>query len=198
MHVDVVHITDGAEEIIEYCARRCYRSQGNMHPGSSGPFVSKCILSGHLSVLRHAMATFELSGISRVCSHQLVRHKHLDYLQESQRYTKAETRWTGVEAANAEIGYMIDFYERLVESGVKREDARYCLPQAVHTSMVISGNLQAWYDFLRLRLSPKAQKEIRAVAQEIYRRLRLECPNIFNEKNLLHQPKITLDFGEKE
>lgn len=148
----------------------------------------KCKEDGHLATLRFAYATFKVEGISRTCSHQLVRHAHLSYLQKSQRYTEdngdivippsidtPEKR----DAFNKAIITAQDSYQALRDAGVVKGDARFVLPQACTTSMNVTGNFQAWADFIKLRTDKHAQWEVREVALEIQCLLRGIAPEIF-------------------
>ena len=185
--VELVDCTNDAEIKIATYAAICYDAKTD--PLSLARRVKHLIGVGHLSTLRFAYATFRVSGISRVCSHQLVRHKHLDYLQESQRYVDQD----GVSFTNSEDDklikqhneYCLDLYNSLREAGMKKEDARFVLPQSVETQMMVTGNLQAWKDFLNLRLDKKAQKEIRTIAAFVALALGDIAPSIFEtEKEL--------------
>ena len=154
----------------------------------------KCKDSGHLATLRFAYATFNVSDISRVCSHQIVRMAHAGILQRSQRYVK-ETKvefvdppaladtphwfrnsWAKVQSdAEALYLYAID------NKFLKKEDARYILPQGCSTEMNLCLNFQGWRDFLRNRNDKHAQWEVRAVAAEIDRQLGEIAPGLFGE-----------------
>jgi len=150
-----------------------------------------CKKRGHLATLRFAYATFHISGISRACSHQLVRVAHAGILQKSQRYVEESSiGWVvppSVESlplgvANEMIEHLTNssnLYKKLRDNGVKREDARYFLPQACTTELEIIMNFQGWSDFLRNRTAPAAQWEIRGVANEIERLLHSIAPEIF-------------------
>lgn len=89
MHVEIIGITGfqigegGPEALLEHAGRACYRSESRGRPGK---FLQARIREGHESIIEHASVTFEISGISRACSHQLVRHRLASYSQESQRY----------------------------------------------------------------------------------------------------------------
>ena len=89
MHVEIIGVTGfllqegGTETLLEYAGRACYRSESRGRPGR---FLQSRIREGHESIIEHASVTFEISGISRACSHQLVRHRIASYSQESQRY----------------------------------------------------------------------------------------------------------------
>ncbi len=125
---------------------------------------------------RHGFHAFLVEGISRVCSHQLVRHRALSFTQQSQRVSQvvgyylpghldAELRLR----MEREIERALRIYYGLMDAGVKMEDARYILPQACTTRILVSGRDSAWLHFIRLRAAPEAQREIRIVAQIIQR-----------------------------
>lgn len=206
--VRLLQITQDAERHIEYCTRICYNSIDKMTGSTHVHFLPACLKRGHFSVLSHAHASIHVSEYSRAATHQHVRHAHLRYLQRSQRYCKEDEATfilppeiqNDEEAREKFIQHTInvsDFYSWLIGKGVKQEDARYALPNACSSSIVTSGTLQAWWDFLRLRLAKKAQWEIREVAKKIYVLLNSACPNIFNPELLVVQPKLNLEFPEE-
>ena len=125
----------------------------------------------------HWAATFLLDGVSRALTHQLVRHRLLSFSQESQRYVSldkggwypivpsaiasktqarqiADETWRAIERG----------YEQLRELGIRKEDARYLLPNATSTTIMVSGSIAVWRDVFRQRCAPDAQWEIRDVA----------------------------------
>ena len=183
MEVELLQITPNAEEFIGRCASICYDSSTDS--GACIKRAAACVSKGHLATLRFAHATFKVSGISRACSHQFVRSKHLDFLQRSQRYCSEEkVKFVYPSTDDVYHGlYMcsLDVYNYLIKNGVKKEDARYVLPEATCTELNVTGNLQAWLDFINLRSGKEVQWEIRAVATEINNLLAKECPNIFKE-----------------
>ena len=144
--------------------------------------VENCIKAGHESVLEHASATFQISDISRACSHQLVRHRLASYSQQSQRYCKIDTGsddWyvipPDILADNNRLElykmFMGDYawhYNGALNDGVKPEDARYLLPEACKTEIVVTMNCREFFHFLETRLSHRAQWEIRYLAQEMH------------------------------
>ena len=154
--------------------------------------AENCKNQGHMATMRFAYATFNISGISRVCSHQLVRVAHAGILQRSQRYVK-ETNVKFVnppalEALPAHLKYAWkkiqaeaeDMYLHLIDNQLMRkEDARYILPQACSTELNICMNFQGWRDFLKNRTDKHAQWEIRAVALEIQSHLNFIAPRLF-------------------
>jgi thymidylate synthase (FAD) len=123
----------------------------------------------------------------------LVRHAHLSYLQRSQRYVaEKEVNFIDPEVLRtldsddqrtwADIQSQAEYmYLQLVNSKkMKKEDARFILPQGCDTSITITGNLQAWLDFVNLRTEKHAQWEIREVALAIQDALRIKvAPSIF-------------------
>lgn len=186
MEVELLQITPNAEEFIGKCASICYDSSTDS--GACVKRAAACVSKGHLATLRFAHATFRVSGISRSCSHQFVRSKHLDFLQRSQRYCSEEDvnfiNPDGYDLFDHHYQYCLSTYRTLLEMGYKKEDARFVLPEATCTSLIVTGNLQAWIDFIRLRSGKEVQWEIREVANKINGYLHEHCPNIFT----LHTP----------
>jgi thymidylate synthase (FAD) len=177
--------TEHAERKISTYAAICYAAQ--LDEAACDRRIKKLLNLGHLATLRFGYATFLVSGISRACSHQLVRAKHLDFLQESQRYVKqTDTKFVFPELRNVEMyrqAYEVALhcYNELIRNGVRKEDARYVLPNAATTELYVTGNFQAWKDFLRNRQDKAAQWEIREVANQIATRLYEIAPTVFQE-----------------
>jgi thymidylate synthase (FAD) len=142
--------------------------------------------------LRHLSFTFAIEGISRACSHQLVRHRVASFSQQSQRYiqvkklgeyvvtppTVAEKAKEGFDTFIAEAS---DAYTELVEAGVPREDARFVLPNATETSLLMTMDGVSLMHFFGLRLCSRAQWEVRAMAEEMLKQVRVVEPNLFEE-----------------
>ena len=141
--------------------------------------VLNCLRAGHESVLEHASATFDIGDISRACTHQLVRHRLASYSQQSQRYCKIDVDrndWYVIppdilDDDYKRIPYMramhlqAEQYKWALDSGMKPEDARYFLPEACKTEIVVSMNAREFFHFLDTRLSHRAQWEIRYLAE---------------------------------
>ncbi len=179
---------DGTPEaLIEHAARVCYRSEPK---GNRAAFIRARLRDGHESIIEHASATFEISGISRACSHQLVRHRLASYSQESQRYVDcsapefvlppdlaanpaAREVW---EAFSAEV---VKTYQALRNLGLKKEDARFVLPNATATRIVVTMNFRELRHFFRLRLTPEAQWEIRELARRMLALILPHAPAVF-------------------
>ena len=194
MEVKLIAITnylegDTPEELLEHAGRVCYRSQSRSEPGK---FLQARIREGHESIIEHASATFEISGISRACSHQLVRHRLASYSQESQRYVdmsdpqfvvppdiaanpRAMEIWEGV------VDELKSAYRELRELGIRKEDARFLLPNATATRIVMSANFREWRHIIRLRTNPAAQWEIRELANRVLDILYQVAPSVFQD-----------------
>jgi thymidylate synthase (FAD) len=190
MKVTLVQSTPNPEEHIGLLAGICYGKTGEQSPEQCIKRAEHCVTKGHLSTLRFAHATFLIEDISRICSHQFVRSKHLDFLQRSQRYcNEGEVAVVIPESIEFKLGDKVNnavqslayLYQELLDAGVKKEDARFILPQGTTTELLAVGNFQAWYDFINLRSGKEVQWEIREVAHEINRQLHSIAPNIFKE-----------------
>lgn len=172
MKVELINYTPNPIEAIEKAASTCYDSD----PNASGKIFNHCYKSGHHSVLEFADFTFRVSGISRACSHQLVRHRLASYAQRSQRYC-VEDGFEFVVPASIEadknatkvygntIQAIKQAYTILIGLGIKAEDARMLLPNACCTEICIKMNLRALAHFCNERLCEMAQWEIRKMAK---------------------------------
>jgi thymidylate synthase (FAD) len=190
MKVTLVQSTPNPEEHIGLLAGICY-GKTESSPEQCIKRAEHCVTKGHLSTLRFAHATFLVEDISRICSHQFVRSKHLDFLQRSQRYCNEGEIESVMPDSIMSSKYHIDaweiqnhskwLYDKLIADGFKKEDARFVLPQGTITELLVVGNFQAWYDFIKLRSGKEAQWEIREVAHEINKQLHGIAPNIFKE-----------------
>ena len=193
MKVELTDITTNAELFIAEQAGICYDSTVT----KPNQLLKRLKADGHLATFRFANASFKVTEISRACSMQLLRHAFISVLQRSQRYCKEDNAgfvtppsieadseaWKCFNLAINDAQYA---YDRLIGLGIRAEDARYVLPNATHTQMALTGNLQAFYDLLygnAGRLQKAAQWEVREVAIEIEKILHQECPNIFGLTN---------------
>ena len=157
---------------------------------SAEKFIRMLIQNEHFSVLEHASATFRISGTSRAFTHQIVRHRMASFTQQSQRYVNEET-FRFIEPpsiqANPEGHEMyVDFmerardvYYRLQESGIRKEDARFVLPNGVESEIVITANLNEWRHIIEVRGDAKAQWEIRRAIGLILDMLKTAVPAVF-------------------
>ena len=195
MKVELIAVTqylggDGTPEaLIEHAGRVCYRSENRGNPAA---FLRARLREGHESIIEHASATFEISGISRACSHQLVRHRLASYSQESQRYVDMSDPDLVVpdaisaspeafEVWSSFADHVKNVYSKLRGLGIRKEDARFVLPNAAETRIVMTMNFRELRHFFRLRLAPEAQWEIRRVALEILKQLAPHAPTVFGD-----------------
>lgn len=173
----------------------CGKPYGN-NVGLKG--ISKIIQSGHLSVMEHCNAVFEAECSVRVLG-QLTRHRHLHFTCKSARgaeFTEMTTpNLQGLfqfEGCNQDFYFkdgddyygsmheqMLSAYREAIENGMSFEDAAYLLPQGAITSIVISGNFRAWYEYLPKRLCKRALHEHRDLANAFHLELAKACPEIF-------------------
>lgn len=173
MIVSINHVSDGAPlSRIGSIAGICYGADG----GNPVKRASRCWDNGHMSVFEHVSVTWLVEGISRSCSHQLVRHRMASYTQVSQRYTKAvvdpaRTDWYVTPpcfAGDGEYaGHMVDAasnYLDAIANGTRPEDARFLLPEATKTTVAVTMNLREFRHFYELRADSHAQWEIRELA----------------------------------
>ena len=178
------------EELLEHAGRACYRSEKR---GGAGNFLQARIREGHESIIEHASLTFEISGISRVCSHQLVRHRIASYSQRSQRYVReAEPEYVIPPSISADEEALSAFeeamtsawaaYSDLLKLGIRPQDARFVLPNACKTRIMVTMNFRSWRHFIKERgVNPAAQWEIRDIALQILTILSQEAPSCFSD-----------------
>jgi thymidylate synthase (FAD) len=195
------------EEHIERAARECYQSQAHMSPESGKRFIRGIILRGHESVLEHASATFRVLGGSRAYTHEQVRHRLLSFSQQSQRYV-SEKDFRAVlppaiadnpEARKVFVELLEETrkaYRRLKELGLGNEDARFVLPNAVESGIVISGNFREWRHVFRTRCSAAAQWEIRRICGLMLKLAREIAPVVFGDLILDEETWIVTHISE--
>jgi thymidylate synthase (FAD) len=190
--ISLLAVTPRAEKLIEEAGRTCYLSFDKMDDTSEQNFIRRCIRSGHHSILEPASASFRIRGASRAFTHQLVRHRVASFSQQSQRYVSEEEFNFVVPpdiAANpAALTVFRDFmesarraYVKLREAGVKKEDARFVLPNALESEIVFSANFRELRHVFALRCARGAQWEIRGVCLEMLRVMRKEAPSVFGD-----------------
>ncbi len=197
MDVRLLYHTPDPERAVAAAARLCYAPVGaaELMEGMTADAVRKVLrtimTSGHFSALEHATYTFAIDGVSRAMTHQLVRHRIASYNQQSQRYVSyaeepcfivppaiaadPEAR-QGFEDATAAA---FAAYRQLVDAGVAAEDARYLLPNAMETKIVVTMNVRELLHFFELRCCKRAQWEIRAVASAMLGLAEPTAPYVF-------------------
>jgi len=192
MRVRLLSITPGAEKLIEEAGRTAYLSFRRNSKGGHEKFIRMLVGKKHLTVLEHASATFRISGCSRAFTHQLVRHRLCSFTQQSQRYVN-ETAFDFVEPGSIKIdkkAHLLfvsyikqakSIYSRLRKLGIRNEDARFVLPNAVVSEIVVTANLREWRHIIEIRGNVDAQWEIRRVAIAILKLLRQKAPTVFED-----------------
>ena len=183
-------------------ARTCYSANApdaiverwKSKPDDMVKTVDRVRAAGHHSTLEHNIYVFGVTGLSRAATHQLVRHRHLQFDQQSQRYLAFKSgefpfvkprRISSLpslsdrfDALMTDIGRV---YGEMLAAGVPSEDARFVLPNAAASQLVVSGNARAWYEFLTLRTCNMAQWEIREMSFHVLRILKREDPVLFKD-----------------
>lgn len=197
MDVRLLFHTPEPERAIAAAARLCYAPVGaaelleEMSDEAVRRVLKTIITSGHTSALEHAVYTFAVDGVSRAMTHQLVRHRLASYNQQSQRYvTYAEEPCfivppsvaadpASVEAFGAATQAAFAAYRTLVDAGIPAEDARYLLPNAMETKIVITMNVRELLHFFELRCCKRAQWEIRDLALAMLALAEPTAPYVF-------------------
>ena len=162
-------------------------------------FVREIVSSGHESPLQHGQFTFAIEGVSRALTHQLVRHRIASYSQQSQRYVREldfdyvippsveededmkrmyiETMKKIQETYNS----LLNRFEKKGRKGeIVNQDARFVLPQATETKIVVTMNCRELLHFFRERCCSRAQWEIRALAEEMLKLCKRSLPSVFD------------------
>lgn len=197
MRVKLIEHTPTPEEIVARAFRSCHAKDASDKLDLEKPveyYIKKAKKLGHLSVIEHASFTFSVEGVSRSCTHQLVRHRLASYSQQSMRYVNlSELDYNDfvtpktIKENDAEEEYKellestISTYKKLLEKGVPKEDARFVLPIASPTNITVTMNGRELLHFLDLRLEENAQWEIREVAKRMLEEVKDVAPNIFSE-----------------
>ena len=196
MKVELINYTPNPEQVVAMAARLCYSPCGidelqeKLTPEKVREMVQKMISLGHGSTIEHVSFTFGVEGVSRVLTHQLVRHRIASYDQQSQRYVREQnfayiTPPTVAERPEALAKFQSlmsesqAVYEELIALGVPQEDARYVLPNAAQTKIIITMNARTLHHFFNLRCCHRAQWEIRAMAYKMLAEVKKVAPTLF-------------------
>jgi len=196
MKVKLINYTSQPEKTVAVAGRRCYSAaevetlSQKVDEEATAKFIQKLLSLGHHSALEHASFTFAVEGISRVTSHQLVRHRIASYSQQSQRYVK-ESQFDYVipplisqkpalknifENTMQELQRV---YRQFLQEGISPEDARYVLPNATETKIVFTMNARELLHFFCLRCCLRSQWEIVQLAENMLMEVKKVAPNIF-------------------
>lgn len=199
MNVTIIEHTPNPEQTVALAARLCYSPisiddlREKLESTDIEKFLDKIMSLGHHSVLEHASFTFGIEGISRVTTHQLVRHRIASFSQQSQRYVSHKEHFTSIMPdsiamdpdAREIFAFMSETvhkaYAQLVEMGIPAEDARYILPNATETKIIMTMNARELRHFFALRCCQRAQWEIREMSVEMLRQVKKVAPVIFRD-----------------
>lgn len=204
MQVELMSITPKAEDVIEKACRTCYLSFHRYDPPrSTEELIKKVITKGHHSVLEHATATFRIKGGSRVFTHEMVRHRLMSPSQESQRYVEygKTTEYEFVVPPTVEQSRFKEdfkkkaldskeFYSDMVKEGIPKEDARYILPNATVSEIVISANFRELRHIFEVRCVSRAHWEIREICLEMLKIMKKKAPIVFWDFEIDEENKV--------
>lgn len=182
--VNLISRPDNMLKVVYTACRTCYSADTpfNIYESTDDEakmlkLIERVISSGHYSTIEHIQVSFAISNVSRACTHQLVRHRHMSFSQKSQRYVKEKGQFDYIipptidknpelkEKFEQFMTKISEQYQEFVEAGVPAEDARAVLPNATTTSLVTSLNLREMIHLANLRLCSRAQYEIRTMVK---------------------------------
>ena len=195
LHVELLTHTPEPERAVAIGARLCY-SKSNindlkeaMTKEKSEQLIDKLVKMGHMSPFEHASFTFGVEGVSRALTHQLVRHRVASYSQQSQRYVSAMDFDYIIPASIEKNSEAKEIFEKIIRqtqeaydklnSLVEKEDARYVLPNAAETRIIITMNCRELHHFFKMRCCNRAQWEIREMAIEMIKLAKKAAPKLF-------------------
>ncbi|WP_282755856.1 FAD-dependent thymidylate synthase [Desulfuromonas thiophila] len=196
MQVQLLSHTPEPEKLVAAAARLCYSASGiasllAADTADAARLIRKVLALGHFSVLEHVSFSFAVEDISRACSHQLVRHRLASYSQQSQRYVAFKDELAVVEPPSLRerpellaryrqtLADVQQLYRDLLSAGIPAEDARFVLPNASPTRLVMTMNARELHHFFSLRCCRRAQWEIRALAIAMLQACREAAPLLF-------------------
>ncbi len=185
LKVELLQHNAEPEKIAALAAKLCYSGadlcalKEKVTVEEQTDFIQKLIGMGHFSVFEHISFSFGVEGVSRALTHQLVRHRMASYSQKSQRYVKAGDNFPfitpysikdnkeAVEVFNATMEQIAAAYNKLIEYDIPAEDARYVLPNACETKIIVTMNARELMHFFGLRSCLRAQWEIRELSDKM-------------------------------
>lgn len=208
LNVQLLRHTPEPEEIVAMGAKLCYTNNdlGKLQKGvgekEQGPFIEKLLDMNHLSPIEHISFTFGVEGVSRSLLAQITRHRIASFSVKSQRYVSAESEQgdcfnyiipPNIEALGDEAiqkfneqmltiqAWYDEWLAKLGDKGEKsNEDARFILPNACETKMIVTMNARELLHFFKLRCCNRAQWEIRELAIAMQSLCKKAAPHIFN------------------
>lgn len=198
MRVRIIAWTPDPERVVAASAKLCYsrasieKISEDLDEEGIANFIKRLFEMGHLSPFEHVSFTFGVEGISRACSHQLVRHRIASYSQQSQRYVRFDEFPCVVPGSihaqeellkdfKEAIAYLEKTYQKFLKGGIPPEDARYILPNAFTTNIILTMNARELFHFFKLRACNRAQWEIRNMADEMLKETKRIAPLLFKK-----------------
>lgn len=171
--VNLISATPEPLTLIKTAAGQCYQKE------ATDATIKHILDAGHLSVLEHAYASFEITCSLTVLL-QLSRHRHLSFTVQSSRGTLlSDLAETGILMADNHNKQTLGLYYALADEGYSKSDLAYMLPKGINYHLVVTGNFRAWYEYLPKRLCMRATAEHRVLAEMLHNRLCLLCPEVF-------------------
>lgn len=197
--VNLISKPDKMLKTVYTACRTCYSTDAPINIYNSTDdeekmlkLIERVISSGHFSTIEHIQVSFAISNVSRACTHQLVRHRHMSFSQKSQRYVKEKGQFDYIIPPTIEknpelkekfekfMGEISNIYTEFTEAGIPAEDARFVLPNAAASSLVTSLNLREMIHLANLRLCTRAQYEIRTLVKKM-------CEELISQEPWLKQ-----------
>ena len=222
MKITLLSHTKDLEKVIFSSVSQCYSDKSaaevyDKKNQKTDKLIEKVISSGHHSTIEHGSFTFSIEGVSRVLTHELVRHRIASFSQQSQRYVKfKEDNFPYIippeinkkpklkKEFQKKIKELSKFYQELLREGIKAEDARFILPNATETKIVVTMNCRSLLNFFELRMCLRAQWEIRELATKMCKICKKKAPNIFKNagprcisKKICSEGKFSCGLWEK-
>lgn len=195
MNVKLIGFTPNPEKIPALAAKLTHSKTKPEELEKTSDKELKAILKqvmnlGHTSVIEHTNFTFAISDVSRSLTHQLVRHRIASYAQQSQRYVnlnepnyvtppKIENNKKMKKAYDETMKNIWMEYNKLINLGIPAEDARFILPNAASTNIIVTMNARSLLNFFELRCCQHAQWEIRQLANNMLQKVKKVAPTIF-------------------
>lgn len=198
MIVELLRYTNEPEKTCAVAGRLCYSSVGieelkeKLTQEKIEDILTRIIKSGHMSVLEHASFTFGVEGVSRALLAQLTRHRIASFSVQSQRYVRFDKKTPDfvippkiakdenlLNQYNEFLKISQDYYNKFLAAGIPAEDARYVLPNASSTKIVMTMNARELRHFFELRCCNRAQWEIRNMACQMLKLAKEAAPILF-------------------
>lgn len=199
MRINLLRFTEKPETMVAVAARLCYSPVGvselleEMDEEDINKLVRFVIKSRHLSTTEHISFTFAIEGVSRALTHQLVRHRVASYNQQSQRYVSFKDKFEYIIPPEIEKDSDIreeydklikdthELYKKFLDKGIEPEDARYLLPNASETKIIVTMNGRELLHFFTVRCCNRAQWEIREMAIKMLKQVKKMAPIVFEK-----------------